>query len=634
MTFGFGFGFPRMQGVAAAFSPAILFASGEVGAWYDPSDLTTMFTDTAGTTPVTTPGQTVALMLDKSRGLVPGPELVTNGDFATDLSGWSNNISATWETGGALLSATSASAQLAQSFSTVAGRTYRLNYQFVSGNLGNSLVRVGTAANDASIASVGMGAGPGSFSRVFTATGTATWVTLFVSYPSVSINGKWDNISVREIPGNHATQATAASRPTYAIEPMTGRRNLLTWSEGFDNAAWSKSNVTVGADAGVAPNGTTTAEKLTPNTSNTTKFALGSPNYIASTGQGVVYSCYVKADGYNKIALRESASTGAYASFDISTGSVIETGNAGSIVVSNASATSVGNGWYRIAMTCTNSVGAQTNGFGAWPLSASYTTGQPSSQNWTGNGTSGVLIWGAQLELGSTATPYQRVTTQFDVTETGVASKSYLFFDGSDDFMLTGTITPGVDKAQVFAGVRRFADTAGTIAEFSTGINVSVGSLALFTGTNSGTALGNGFQAGSRGTQFSAGVFSFVTGFIPPVTAVISSSHDIMGDLSVVRGNGVAGSSGTSDQGTGNFLAYPLYIGRRGGTTLPFNGHIYGLITRFSAANLDAATITSTETWMNGKTGAYTANSVSPNIYDRFDDLVLDRSGNIIERRA
>lgn len=49
-----------------AFSPASLFASGEQGAWYDPSDLSTMFQDTAGTTPVTTPGQAVARINDKS----------------------------------------------------------------------------------------------------------------------------------------------------------------------------------------------------------------------------------------------------------------------------------------------------------------------------------------------------------------------------------------------------------------------------------------------------------------------------------------------------------------------------------------------------------------------------------------
>jgi hypothetical protein len=48
------------------FSPLDLFQSGEQGAWYDPSDLTTLFQDDAGTTPVVSDGDPVGLMQDKS----------------------------------------------------------------------------------------------------------------------------------------------------------------------------------------------------------------------------------------------------------------------------------------------------------------------------------------------------------------------------------------------------------------------------------------------------------------------------------------------------------------------------------------------------------------------------------------
>ena len=47
-------------------SPNLLFAAGEQGVWYDPSDFSTMFQDTAGTTPVTATGQSVARINDKS----------------------------------------------------------------------------------------------------------------------------------------------------------------------------------------------------------------------------------------------------------------------------------------------------------------------------------------------------------------------------------------------------------------------------------------------------------------------------------------------------------------------------------------------------------------------------------------
>ena len=48
------------------FLPADLFAAGEQGAWFDPGDIATLFQDVAGTIPVTTTGQSVALMKDKS----------------------------------------------------------------------------------------------------------------------------------------------------------------------------------------------------------------------------------------------------------------------------------------------------------------------------------------------------------------------------------------------------------------------------------------------------------------------------------------------------------------------------------------------------------------------------------------
>lgn len=47
-------------------SPRSLFAAGEQGAWYDPSDLSTLYQDAAGTTPVTAVGQPVGLLKDKS----------------------------------------------------------------------------------------------------------------------------------------------------------------------------------------------------------------------------------------------------------------------------------------------------------------------------------------------------------------------------------------------------------------------------------------------------------------------------------------------------------------------------------------------------------------------------------------
>ena len=56
----------NLKGVLGFFNPASLFIGGKEGVWYDPSDLSTLFQDSTGLTPVTEPGQPVGLMLDKS----------------------------------------------------------------------------------------------------------------------------------------------------------------------------------------------------------------------------------------------------------------------------------------------------------------------------------------------------------------------------------------------------------------------------------------------------------------------------------------------------------------------------------------------------------------------------------------
>lgn len=55
----------RLLNRGSAFSPRRLFAAGVAGVWFDPSDLSTMFQDAAGTTPATV-DSVVGLMLDKS----------------------------------------------------------------------------------------------------------------------------------------------------------------------------------------------------------------------------------------------------------------------------------------------------------------------------------------------------------------------------------------------------------------------------------------------------------------------------------------------------------------------------------------------------------------------------------------
>jgi hypothetical protein len=58
--------FRALSGIIDTFNPLSLFRNGEQGGWYDPSDLSTLFQDSAGTIPVTSDGDPVGLILDKS----------------------------------------------------------------------------------------------------------------------------------------------------------------------------------------------------------------------------------------------------------------------------------------------------------------------------------------------------------------------------------------------------------------------------------------------------------------------------------------------------------------------------------------------------------------------------------------
>ena len=212
----------------------------------------------------------------------------------------------------------------------------------------------------------------------------------------------------------------------------------------------------------------------------------------------------------------------------------------------------------------------------------------------TGDGTSGIFIWGAQLEESATATAYQKVVSQYDVTETGVPSVHYLRFDGVDDAMATPSIDfTGTDEMSVFAGVRKLTTTAQVITELS----FNTGTFYHVVGDSAPKA----YSAVARG---SASLTSPLIGFEvtdAPDTAVFTALHDISGDLSRVRRNGVVGTDGTADKGTGNFSNNIMYIGARSQNSLYFNGHLYGLTVR--GALTDAATLAKTEKLVAKKTG-------------------------------
>ena len=177
---------------------------------------------------------------------------------------------------------------------------------------------------------------------------------------------------------------------THANQGALGK-NLLTFPQDFDNALWLKNNVAVSVNVEIAPDGLFNADGLVPNTTNNLHFI----DQIATTIVGTyTLTTYAKANGYNFVAIGEKAGT-AWAYFNLSNGTVGNTNGSPTTSISDA-----GNGWYRCSITFASTGGAFKGGF----VLCDNVNGNLSA--WTGNGTSGIYIWGAQLELGSTATEY------------------------------------------------------------------------------------------------------------------------------------------------------------------------------------------------------------------------------------
>ena len=607
--------FKRNQKITAKnilrYDPGYLFRNNEVGVWYDPSDLSTMFQDSNGSIPVTGMEQPVGLVLDKSRGLVLGSELVSNpGGPFTATTGWTGGNGASLSTVSEKLrvSGNNATAypRAYTSVSTVVGKTYKLvvSASIVSGT------GTGAYAIKADNTAVTTNAVYGNSTFIATAT------TTYVGVQADTANNVFDitSISVREVLGNHAYQTTNSARPV-----LSARYNLLTRTEEFDNAIWTKGGITVTANSTAAPNGAMTAELAVQN-SGQSFISINSPAISLVPSLAYRFSCYMKDAGATSAVLRMSASdNNRRAEFNLSTGTVTFTGSA----ITATSISSVGNGWYLCSITgLANSASETMSIF-------------PSSWGAVGNGTSGIYIWGADLRVAneaSTLPPYQRVGNPTAGSSTAAGNADYdtvgflpyLRFDGVDDSLVTSTINPGtVDKAQVFMGVRKLSDTnTGFICNFGNPYNSNFGSFTIAGPRESNVEFG--------GTVF-AGVYNDYSidnsTYSAPITVFNTTTMDISNDVIELRINGRLAVKTSNDSGTNNFSSYRFYVGRLEGALLPFNGRIYSLVLRFSSTNLDTNRLLNTEKWVSGKTGIpYTVN------IDRvFSEILFDRSENTIE---
>ena len=171
--------------------------------------------------------------------------------------------------------------------------------------------------------------------------------------------------------------------------------NLLTRSEEFDDAAYSKFRGTVFANTTIAPDGTATADSFIEGGTSGEHYVDRS--FSVTEGDVYTFSTHVKSLSGNRVfQLRTASNAGInIINLDLSTGTVTTVASA-SIVSSGA--VELTDGWFRVFMTIT------ATGTGNGIFRHQLIDGSSLSAVYTGDGVSGLIFWGAQLNEGGPAT--------------------------------------------------------------------------------------------------------------------------------------------------------------------------------------------------------------------------------------
>lgn len=403
--------------------------------------------------------------------------------------------------------------------------------------------------------------------------------------------------------GNHATQSTTTSLPT-----LSARVNLFDNTENFGTGGWgSVYGGITSVNQVVSPRGDLTADIYTESLTSSSEHIIYR-NITAPAGVAFKLSCYYRKPSKSSrlVLLRFSAgsiNSWAEAFFDLYT---LQATFPASWCYS-ASITDVGGGWYRCEAV-----------FKELPASVTVQVAVGFSGIYAGDGLSSVAIWGIDLRVANESAnlpAYQRVNTSTDYDTVGFPY--YLSFDGVDDYLSTGSINfTATDKMTVFAGVRKLSDARGIVVELNDG---STGSNRYFALNSAMTSVYSGaispfhnYEIIVHGSvnQELGDFASFLTtnAFPSPNTSVLAGTLDIALkniNSAKLRVNAVIPER-QSGQFTGNsisgkFPAAPLYIGRRGGASFPFNGRLYGLIVRGAAT--DDIHLTHAEKYLAYKSG-------------------------------
>lgn len=227
------------------------------------------------------------------------------------------------------------------------------------------------------------------------------------------------------------------------------RTNLLLQSQTLATAPWVPFQSSVTADATAAPDGTTTADKLVEDT--TAASTHFHQQIVTLTASVQTFSIYAKAAERTQTSI--FVPTTAFADAAFRTASFDLTGAGSTFSVAGAGATAsieaLANGWYRCVLNVPATLAVAAN--------IQYGMLVANSPTYTGNGTSGLFLWGAQIEASTVHSSYIVTTAAAAARQADIPSVS----------------SPGVNYP--LAIYSQFNRTIGALATNTVAFNISDG---------------------------------------------------------------------------------------------------------------------------------------------------------------